>query len=331
MLQSEKPAAKQLDIDMVKMKGGNIIFKIIFFSMVIGMCFAIVYPLIKLLPVVFNDLEDLGNPDVIWIPMKTSIVSFKAAIRLVFGNGMPMVKSLAYSGVMTFIQIFVSALAGYSLARVNFRGRNIVMFLVIVTFIVPQQSLLISQYLSFKNFDIFGIITAIHGSTLDLINKPYTLYIIAFLGFGVKQSMFILIFRQFFKGLPNELEEAALIDGCGFYKTYFKVALPNAIPAIMTVAILAFVWNYGDTYYTGYFNPSGPYLSNALTKTFADANTKNVLYALKTWYDMPGVTTFSFDAVKQAAAILYILPLLVVYFVVQRRIVENFEQSGIVG
>lgn len=314
-----------------KIKLRKTVVDIVFFSLIIGLCFAILYPIIKLLPIVFNDVEDLGNPDVIWVPIKFSIISFRAAIRLVFGNGMPMLQSLGYAGVIAVIQIFVCALAGYTLGRVEFRGRNIIMVLVVITFVVPPQSLLISQYLRFKNFDIFGLISMINGGPIDLINKPYTLYIIALLGFGVKQSMFVFIFRQFFKGLPTELEEAALIDGCSFYKSFFKVALPNAVPAIMTVAILAFVWNYGDTYYTGYFNPDGPYVSIKLARTFLPANNTNVLYAIRTWFGVPAATTLAFDAAKQAAAIIYMFPLLIVYFLLQKRIVENFEQSGIVG
>ena len=299
--------------------------------MIIGLGFAILYPLIKLFPVIFNNVEDLGNPDVIWVPIKFSTVSFQAAMRLVFGGGMPILESVGYAVMIAVIQIFVCAIGGYSLGRVDFWGKKLVMFLVIITFVVPPQSLLISQYLSFKHFDIMGIITAVHGGTIDLINKPYTLYLIALLGFGVKQSMFVFVFRQFFKGMPKELEEAAYMDGCGFYKTYFKVALPNAVPAIMTVAILSFVWNYGDTYYTGYFHPDGPYLSIKLASTFSPANVNNILYAIRTWYDAPGATTFAFDSVKQAAAIIYLLPLLIIYFAAQKRIVENLEHSGIVG
>lgn len=309
----------------------GIIYGVFLASLIMGLCFTILYPLIKVLPMVFSDVEDLGNPDVIWIPIKRSIISFKAATRLVYGNGLVMLQSLGYAASITFIQILVSAMAGYALGRVNFRGGNFLLFLVIVTFLVPPQSLLISQYLHFKNFDILGILKAFTGNTMDLINKPYTLYIIAFFGFGVKQSLFVFIFRQFFKGLPIELEEAALIDGCSFQKTYYRIALPNALPAIMTVAILAFVWNYGDTYYTGYFHPDGPYLSNIMTRTFLESNVANILRALSIWYDAPGVTTFAFDAVKQAAVILYLLPLLVVYFLVQGRLVENLERSGIVG
>lgn len=331
MLQSETRTRKQITAYHVKAVLRKIIFGYVFYSLIIGLGFAILYPLIKLIPFVFNNLEDLGNPDVIWVPIDLSVDSFRAAIRLVFGNGVPMLQSVAYAAVIAVIQIFMCAIAGYSLGRVNFWGRNLVMFLVIVTFVVPPQSLLISQYLSFKHFDVFGLISAINGSTIDLINQPYTLYVIALLGFGVKQSMFVFIFRQFFKGLPKELEEAAYIDGCGFYKTFFKIGLPNALPAIMTVGILAFVWNYGDTYYTGYFHPDGPYVSIKLTTTFAPANVNNILYAVRTWHDAPGATTFAFDSVKQAAALIFLLPLLIIYFFAQRRIVENLEQSGIVG
>ncbi|WP_309122525.1 carbohydrate ABC transporter permease [Paenibacillus sp.] len=331
MLQSDVRVGARTNADLVKRKFQSIVFGYVFYSLVIGLGFAILYPLIKLIPFVFNDLEDLGNPDVIWVPIEMSMVSFQAAMRLVFGNGIPMLQSVGYAAVIAAIQIFMCAIAGYSLGRIDFWGKNLVMFLVIVTFVVPPQSLLISQYLNFKHFDVFGIVSAATGGTIDLINQPYTLYLIALFGFGVKQSMFVFIFRQFFKGLPKELEEAAYIDGCGFYKTFFKIGLPNAVPAIMTVGILAFVWNYGDTYYTGYFHPNGPYVSIKLATTFAPANVNNILFAIRTWYDVPGATTFAFDAVKQAAAIIFLLPLLVIYFAAQKRIVENFEQSGIVG
>lgn len=331
MLRSEARVGKTVNAYTVKAKAKALVFGTVFYSLIIGLGFAILYPLLRLAPVVFNHPEDLGNPDVIWVPIEFSLISFRAAIRLVFGNGVPMLESVGYAAVIAVIQIFVCAAAGYALGRVDFWGRSVVMFLVIVTFVVPPQSLLISQYLSFKHFDVLGIVSAVHGEAVDLINKPFALFMLALLGFGVKQSMFVFVFRQFFKGQPTELEEAALIDGCGFYRTYFRIALPNAIPAIMTVGILAFVWNYGDTYYTGYFHPNGPYLSIRLESSFAAANLNQILYAVRTWYDVPGANTLAFDAVKHAAALIYLLPLLVIYFVVQRRIVENFEQSGIVG
>ncbi|MDR0553497.1 MAG: carbohydrate ABC transporter permease [Treponema sp.] len=322
-----------LDAPYLAREGKRLVFRFLFYSLVIGLCFSILYPLLKILPVVFCDFSDLGNPDVIWIPVKTSLLSFTAAAHIGFGNGSAMLLTLGYCAMITVIQILISAFAGYSLGRVNFPLRGVVMILVIITIIVPPQSLLISQYLCFKHFDILGIISFFNGKPYDLINKPYTLYILAATGFGVKQSIFVFIFRQFFLGLPQELEEAAFIDGCGFYKTFFKIVLPTAVPAATTVAALAFVWNYGDTYYTGYFHPDGPYVANTLARVFAsnNDNIQRILGVIQRWYSVPQVSNFTFDAVKYAAAILFLAPLLIFYFIAQKKLVQNFERSGIVG
>ncbi len=309
----------------------GIIFKVFGITVILGMCFSILYPILKLFPMILCDVEDLGNPDVVWIPKTFSLVSFQAAIRLVFGNFLIMFQSLLYAAVIAFIQVVICAMAGYTIGRINIPFKNIVFFLVIFTFVVPRQSLLISQYLRFKNFDVLGIFQLFTGDTVDLINNPITLYMLSFFGQGLKQGLFIYIFVSFFKGLPKELEEAALIDGCGFYKTYLKIALPNAVPSIMVVAVLSFIWNYGDTYYTGYFHPEGPYLAMKLSQQFAATNANTVVDAVSKWYDAPAASSFTYDAVKQAAVLLYLIPLLVIYFIVQKRLVENFAASGIVG
>lgn len=301
-------------------------------ALILGMCFTMLYPLMKLIPNVISDLTELGNPDVIWIPVERSLLSFRAAYRFIMQDGfMTMVWSVLYAAAIVVVEIFVSAMVGYALARVNFPGSRLIFFLVIFVFLVPPQALLLSQYIHFKNFDVLGLVTLFHGTTIDLINQPVTLFLLALLGFGTQQSLFIFLFRQSFKNAPKELEEASLIDGCGFHGTYFRIMLPNAKPTIATVAVLGFVWNYGDTYYTGYFHPDGPYLSYILSTTFQSANEYNILNAMQVWYKLPVVSSFAFDAVKQAGAIIYMIPLLIVYFIAQHWLVENIENAGIVG
>ncbi len=306
-----------------------------FFSLVLilGLCFTIVYPILSLVPVIFSTVEDLGNPNVIWIPEEFSTISFKAAVRLVMPQGlMTMVTSILYAVGIMILQVFFSAMVGYSLARVNFWGRGVVFGMVILVFLLPRQSLLLAQYISFVHFDVLGIMDLFTtAGEVNLINNPIVLVLLAIFGFGVNQSLFIFLFSQFFKNIPKELEEASLIDGCGFYRTYFRIMLPNAVPIISTVAILSFVWNYGDTYYTNYFNPNGSYMSTLLSSTFITANKDYILRALTTWYDVPVATDLAFDAVKQAAALIFLVPLLIVYLVGQRKLVENMENSGLVG
>ena len=306
-----------------------------FFIMVLiaGLCFTILYPILDLVPIVFSSVEELGNPNVIWIPLEQSTVSFKAALRFIMPEGvLTMIKSVLYAAGIMLVQLFFSSITGYALARVDFWGRKLVFAMVILVFLLPRQSLLLAQYIYFNHFDVLGIMNLFtEAGEINLINNPIVLVLLAVFGFGVNQSLFIFLFSQFFKNIPKEIEEAALIDGCGFYKTYFRIMVPNAVPIISTVAMLSFVWNYGDTYYTNYFNPEGSYLSTILSSTFNSANKEYVMNAVQTWYDIPLVPDMAFDAVKQAGVLIYLVPLLVVYLIGQRRLVENMENSGLVG
>lgn len=330
------PMTRQTDRELyyylLKKRSTNKIFNFFFLSLVLALCFTILYPLIATIPNVFSDMRDLGDPDIIWLPKRFSTISFDAAYRMMMTFGaLTMLWSVLYALTVMLIQVMMSAMVGYSLARVKFRGSNLIYFLVILTFLIPPQSLLISQYLHFKDFNPLGLVSLFGLNRIDLIGNPATLYLMNIMGFGLNQGLFIFIFRQFFLGLPKEIEEAALIDGCGFYRTYFRIMLPNAKPSLLTVAVLSFVWNYGDTYLTGYFDPAGPYLSTILNRRFGAQNQNFVIEALQHWYAIPTSSVFMFDAVKQAAALIYIIPLLIVYFLTQRKLVENLEMSGIVG
>jgi multiple sugar transport system permease protein len=312
--------------------------KIFLAVLVICVSFAILYPILTLLPMAFTDLRKLGDPNAIWIPSDFSVNSFEFVFRYVMrnpvtnrGDIMIMVYSLLYALSIALIQLFMSAMAGYALARTKVWGKNIIFFLVIFVFLIPRQSFLITQYLHFKHFDVAGIITLIRGAPVDLINKPVMLYILAIFGFSVNQSLFIFILRQFFMGMPDELEEAALMDGVGFYKTYFLIMLPNAAPVLLTVGVLGFVWAYGDIYYTSYFHPDGPYFGKIIDMTFKDANNWYINVAARNWFGASQTNDLAFESLKQASILTFLTPLLVIYFFVQRRIVENLDRIGIKG
>lgn len=319
------------NIYLAKKKVGEFAMNVVSVLLILGLCFLILYPFIRLVPSVLSNIEDLGNPNVIWIPEEFSTVSFRGAARMIMPEGfLTMLKSVLYALVVMAIQVFISAMTGYTMARVKYRFSGLLFGLVALAFLVPRQSLLLAQYIYFNHFDAMGILDLFHVE-FNLINQPITLYLMAALGFGVNQSLFILIFSQFFKNIPKELEEASLIDGCGFYRNYFRIMIPNAIPAIVTVAILSFVWNYGDTYYTRYFDPNGPYLASKLAQTFVDANKQTLLDRVRIWYNAPMTTDMTFDALKQAGALIFLAPLLVLYLFAQRWLVENLENSGLVG
>ena len=326
---------------MARKKVSSFTMNTVVLLLILGLCFVILYPFIKLVPTVLAKLEDLGDPNVIWIPEEFSTLSFKIANYFVMKEGiMTLAKSIGFALVLMAIQVFVSAMTGYTMARVKYKfGTPLIFVMVVLSFLVPRQSLLVAQYVYFQHFDAMGVTSALSklfpsiAAETNLIGNPMALYMMAILGFGVNQSLLILIFSQFFKNIPKELEEAALIDGCGFYKTYFKIMVPNAIPAIVIVAILSFVWNYGDTYFTTYFDPDGPYLGMKLANAFPDIYDKKqaVQNAARNIFNVSYATDMTFDAVKQAGVLIFLAPLLAVYLVAQRWLVENLENSGLVG
>ena len=348
--------SNEQSIYMAKKKVGSFAMSTVTLILILGLCFVILHPFLKLVPTVLANLEDLGNPNIIWIPEEFSTQSFNMASYFVLKQGpMTLVKSVGYALAIMVIQVFISAMTGYTMARVNYKyGTPIIFLMVVLSFLVPRQSLLVSQYVYFQHFDAMGTMDLLSKisipyfnfqlhewlswspgipAEINLIGNATSLYIMAILGFGVNQSLLILIFSQFFKNIPKELEEAALIDGCGFYKTYFKVMIPNAIPAIVIVAILAFVWNYGDTYFTRYFDPDGQYLGTKLATVFANNDTQKrfVQDTATRLFGMSKASDLTFDAVKQAGVLIFLVPLLAVYLFAQRWLVENLESSGLVG
>jgi multiple sugar transport system permease protein len=158
------------------------------------------------------------------------------------------------------------------------------------------------------------------GTNINLIDTWWALGLLTATGVGLRSGLYIYIFRQFFRGLPKEIEEAAFIDGAGPFYTYLRVMMPNAVPAIITVLLFAFVWHYNDTFYTSLLMPQVNFMSSrlmALGDTYRTA--ENVFSPLFV------------QMVVFAGVTLAIAPILTIYMFLQRYFVEGLERSGIVG
>lgn len=134
--------------------------------------------------------------------------------------------SLFVAVVTTVGQVIISALAGYAFARLKFKGRDILFLIILITMLVPPQVNIIPLFFLMRQF--------------HWINSYQALILPGvFGGFG------IFMMRQYFLGMPKDLEESARIDGCNIFTTFFKIALPLAVPAVATLAIFTFVtsWN----------------------------------------------------------------------------------------
>lgn len=299
---------------------GTLLFNVVRFIILVGISFIIVSPLIGILSKTFMSVDDIHNPLVYLIPETFTLDNLKVAL-----SQMSFVKSLTFtlffSALIMLIQAFICAIVGYGFARFHFKGMNILFGLVILTIVVPTQAIMVPMYTQFRYFDFFGVVELTTGKAgFNLINTVWPVLLMTITGLGLRSGLFIYIYRQFFRGLPKEIEEAAWIDGAGPFYTFFKVMLPNAKSSMITVMLFSFVWQYNDTFFSSLYMSNFKLMSLKITTLAA-----NVYQALNI-RDANVV-----ELVVNSGVLLVIVPLLVIYLFLQRYFMEGIERSGIVG
>ncbi len=205
--------------------------------------------------------------------------------------------SLIITAVSTILIILFSSMTAHYLVRNPNKFSNMFFSSLVVAMIIPFQSLMIP-------------LMYIYGAKLNLIdNIPIPLLIVFYIGFGTPLSVFI--FHGFIKSIPLELEEAALIDGCGRIKTFFKIVFPMLGPTSTTIAILNIMWIWNDYLLPSLvLNKQSDYTMPIQMKVFNGTYMNN-------W------------ELLIPALLLTILPILVVYFISQKRVVEGVMSGSI--
>ena len=327
------PAPQQdtlnLRLHKAKNRTADLLWVIFRYALIIGISFVIIYPLLSKVSYALKDKQDIYNPTIYMIPVHVTLDNLKLALELL--NYWPLLaNTLVYVGITMLLQTVSSALAGYGFARFTFPGSNILFALVILTIMVPMSTLMVPMYLHFRNFDILGLVHLFTGKEgVNLLNSYWPAIITSITANGLKSGLYIYIFRQFFRGLPKEIEEAALIDGAGGIKTFFHIMLPNAIPPLMTVALFSFVWQYNDTFYTSLFMSES--LLMPLKIASLPANTSQFLPILM-GLGVNGQADPNYVAlIVDTGILLAISPLILLYLFVQRHFVESVERTGVVG
>jgi multiple sugar transport system permease protein len=302
----------------------KIIARLFKYLLLIGLAFLILYPLLVKLSSGFMSQYDLMDSTVRFIPRNPTLFTFQRVIEHT-RYFTALLNTAALSFLSGFIQMLVCAFVGYGLARFNFKGRRIVFVLVVFTILVPPQTYMISLFLQFRFFDIYGLIGAITGTQgVNILDSPWPVVILSGTGFAFKNGLFIFMMRQFYKGMPEELEEAAYVDGSGALKTFFRIMIPLSTSMMVTVFILAFAWQWTDTYYTPLFFTRFSTLSNLLLRGFEGVMVEGFSFGLKNGQPLTA-------AFNNAFSLLIIAPLVVIYLFAQRKLVEGVERSGIVG
>ncbi|MGO4181871.1 carbohydrate ABC transporter permease [Paenibacillus sp. TAF43_2] len=293
--------------------------------LIIGLSFVILYPIIQKISTAIKDKADLYSPIVVFIPEHFTLDNFKQAIAIM-DYWETLANTFVLSSMTTIMTAASCAFAGYAFARLKFKGSNLLFAGVILTILVPPTTILIPIYMNLKDFTLLGVIPLLTGGkSLNLLNSYWPFILTSLTANSLKAGLYIFIFRQFFRGIPKEVEEAAYIDGAGVGSTFLRIMLPNAIPSIVTVLLFSFVWQWNDSFFTTTYLTSSKVMSTQLS---------SLPYNLQILLE-GGATTnkdpFFMSMVQDTGILLAILPLVILYLFVQRYFVESIERTGIVG
>ncbi len=292
--------------------------------LVFGLCFVIIYPLIYMITAAFRPRAEMNDPTIIWISRSFTLSNIKDVIRVMdfwhtLGN------TLFINIGCSVVQVITCAITGYGFGRFNFKGKNILFGVVILMILMPAQIILIPQYMFFRYFNPLGIWHAITGNYINLIDNALTMYMPALMANGLRAGLFIFLFRQSFRGLPKELEDAAYLDGCSPLGTFIKVMIPNAGSTFLTVFLLSVVWYWNDYYISTSFFTNNSTI--ALQLKNLNASLTRVLFNNGT----VKVNARELIVWMESGCLLSITPILVMYIFLQKNFTEGIARSGLTG
>ena len=294
------------------------------FLLLLGISFVILYPFYTKISTSFMSKPDFVDVTVKLIPKRPTLDIYREVI--VQKNYVKaLMNTTTLSLVCALLQTFICSLIGYGFAKYKFKGSKIFFALVVLTMIIPHDTLSLSMYMKFRYFDFGfgkeGLMSLLGMKSLNLTKSYWPMVALSLGGLAFKNGLYIFMMRQFFRGVPDELEESAYIDGYGPFKTFFKIIIPISIPMMITIFLFAFAWQWTDNFYvTNLQITRNVHLLNGIVGIPTTIKTDG--FAGKELYDA---------ALYNAEALLIMAPLLVVYLFCQRYLVQGIERSGIVG
>ena len=261
---------------------------------VLGLAIAsivIILPFIWILSTSFRTQADFNSNPLSLIP---STLTFQNYVNIwsQIPFGRQLLNTMLYAGTVTIVSVTFDSMAGYAFARFNFPGKNILFVVVLATLMVPLQVTFIPLYSLLVDL---GWINTYHGLIIPRVADAFGIF----------------FFRQFFIGLPKDLEDAARIDGAGEFRIYARIMLPLAGPAVLTIALFNLIANWNDL------------LWPLMVTTSTDMQTLPAGLAL---FRGQHVSDYG---LLMAGSVLALLPMIVAFFLIQRRFIEGIATSGL--
>lgn len=239
-----------------------------------------------------NDVEAFATPPTLF-PTSPNLDNYRKVAGYIDLKEL-FINSVSVSVTVTFLQLLTSSMAGYAFARIAFRGKSIFFMTYLVTMMVPMQVIIVPLFIEMRQL---GLIDTYLGLGLPMVVSA----------FGV------FFMRQAMMGIPKEIEEAAILDGAGHFRIYFKIAIPLTLPSLSALSILAFmsIWNAFLWPLIILFSPEKMTIPLGLANLHGEHNT-----------DWPMV---------MAGTTLAVIPIALVYVLLQRQITQSFLTAGLKG
>lgn len=287
----------------VKKRAGHIVLKILIYIILTEFVFVFLYPFITM---IINSLKyDFELKDITrqWVITRVNFQNYVDAFRhLNYTHSL--INNLIVVLGSTFGHLLSCTFIAYGFARFQFRGRNLMFSLALLSMIIPPQLLMMPLYIQYANFGWIGGFAPI--------------IVPAFFGFGLNGAMFIFLFRQQLRSLPTSYEEAAKIEGCGSFRIYGKIILPMLKGTMLVAGILSVIWHWND-----YFEPSAYLKGSNQILTQMLSNLNSYVAAQESG------TGLMVSPIQLAACMLVILPLLLMYLVFQRQFMKSVDLTGL--
>lgn len=294
------------------------------YALLIGVSYVAIFPIIKMLTASLTMAEDYYAGVAEFVPPRPTFINYKN-VQGYFDFFKCVKVTLIITLSSTLVSVFVSSLVGYGLGRYPFKGSNLVYAAVLFTIIMPIQTAQIPLTYYYRWFDFFSIgklVGLVTGKdlTVNLLPNLGRFLIPALFGVGLKAGIFIFLFRQFFAGMPKDLEEAAKLDGCSPFMIYLKVMIPNIIPVLVTVILLSVIYYWNDTLVTGMYQlKMGSTLMLEVEKLIILSEGRHEISAMTRQVEYYSIMIMS------------VLPLIVAYIFGQKFFVECMDRSGSKG
>jgi ABC-type sugar transport system, permease component len=283
--------------------GGSGLARVVVYAALIALSVIFIVPFFFMISRSLFSPADLANINIKWLPHIFNFENYTYAFEAIeFWKYL--VQTILLVGSAVFSQIMVCSFVAYGVSRVRFRLSGLIFGLIVFTLLVPPQTI--------------SLMSTIQASKMNWTDSFLPIIVPCVFGLGLNGGLIIFVFRQFFRGMPAELENAALIDGTGIFGAYFRVIFPNAAPSILTTSILSLVWQWNNSYEPELY-------VKTIEKGTIVMQLQRLESGLQNAYSSIDLNT----GIKLAGTFLSILPILIIFVILQRNFMKSITTSGL--